>query len=66
MSEAALLAETTGIDLDAVVGRLAEIETQLATLGERREELSAQRTRAAVMERRIRALLLIRAEETVT
>jgi chromosome segregation protein len=49
MSEAALLAETTGIDLDAVVGRLAEIETQLATLGERREELSAQRTRAAVM-----------------
>jgi uncharacterized protein YhaN len=44
--EAALLAEATGIDLDAVAGRLAEIETQLATLGERREELSAQRTRA--------------------
>jgi uncharacterized protein YhaN len=45
MPEAALLAEATGIDLDAAVGRLGEIETQLATLGERREELSAQRTR---------------------
>lgn len=47
--EAALLAEATDIDLDAVVGRLAEIETQLATLGERREELSVQRTRAEAM-----------------
>jgi chromosome segregation protein len=46
MPEAALLAEATGIDPDAMVGRLADIQTQLATLGERREELSAQRTRA--------------------
>lgn len=47
--EAALLAEVTGVDPDAVVGRLAEIETQLATHGERREELSAQRTRAEAL-----------------
>jgi chromosome segregation protein len=46
MAEAALRAEATQIDPDAVVGRHAEIETQLATLGERREELSAQRTQA--------------------
>jgi uncharacterized protein YhaN len=46
MPEAALRAEATQIDPDAVVGRHAEIETQLATLGEQREELSAQRTRA--------------------
>ncbi len=44
--EAALRAEATQIDPDVVVGRHAEIETQLASLGERREELSAQRTRA--------------------
>jgi uncharacterized protein YhaN len=49
LPEAALLAEATEIDPDALVGRLAEIETQLATLGERREELSAQRTRAEAM-----------------
>ena len=46
MVEAALRAEATQIDPDAVVGRHAEIENQLATLGERREELSAQRTRS--------------------
>ena len=31
------VAEAAQIDLDAVVGRLAEIEIQQATLGERRE-----------------------------
>jgi chromosome segregation protein len=46
LPEAALLAEGTGIDPDAVVGRLEEIGTQLATLGQWREDLSAQRTRA--------------------
>jgi chromosome segregation protein len=46
LPEAALRAEAMQIDPDAVVGRHAEIETQLATLGEQREELSAQRTRA--------------------
>ncbi len=46
MAEAALRAEAARSDLDAVVGRLAEIEIQQATLGERREALSAQRTRA--------------------
>ena len=49
LPEAALLAEATGIDPDAVVGRLAEIETELATLGERREALSAQRTLAEAL-----------------
>jgi len=49
MAEAALRAEATQIDPDVVVGRHAEIETQLATLGERREELSAQRTQAEAM-----------------
>ncbi len=49
LPEATLRAEETEIDPDAVVGRLAEIETQLATLGERREELSAQRTRAEAL-----------------
>ena len=49
LPEAALLAEATGIDPDAVVGRLAEIETELTTLGERREALSAQRTLAEAL-----------------
>jgi chromosome segregation protein len=46
LCEAALRAEAARIDLDALVGRLAEIEVQQVTLGERREALSAQRTRA--------------------
>jgi uncharacterized protein YhaN len=49
LPEAELFAETAGIDPDAVVGRLVEIETDLATLGERREELSARRTRAEAL-----------------
>ena len=49
LPEATLLAEATGIDPDAVVGRLAEIETELTTLGERREALSAQRTLAEAL-----------------
>jgi chromosome segregation protein len=46
ISEAGLRAEAAQIDPDAVVGRLVEIDLGLTTLGERREELSAQRTRA--------------------
>jgi chromosome segregation protein len=46
MAETSLRAEAAQTDLDALVGRLAEIEIQQATLGERREALSAQRTRA--------------------
>jgi uncharacterized protein YhaN len=46
IAEAALRAEAAQTDFDALVGRLAQIETQQATLGERREVLSAQRTRA--------------------
>jgi chromosome segregation protein len=46
IAEAALRAEAAQTDLDAVVGRLAEIEIQQATLGERREALSVQRTHA--------------------
>ncbi len=45
MAEAALRAEAAQTDLDVLVGRLAEIDIQQATLGERREALSAQRTR---------------------
>jgi chromosome segregation protein len=46
MAETSLRAEAAQTDLDALVGRLAEIAIQQATLGERREALSAQRTRA--------------------
>ena len=49
ISETALLVEATWVDPDAVVGRLAEIGTHLATLGEQREELSAHRTRAEAL-----------------
>ena len=45
-SETALRDEAVRIDSDAAVARLAEIETELATLGERREQLSADRTKA--------------------
>ena len=44
--EDALRADVAGVDPDAVVARLTEIQDALATLGERRESLSAQRTRA--------------------
>jgi uncharacterized protein YhaN len=46
MAETSLRAEAAQTDLDTLVGRLAEIDIQQATLGERREALSAQRTRA--------------------
>lgn len=46
LPEAALRAEAAAIEPDSVVGRLAEIEAELAALGDRREELSAQRTKA--------------------
>ena len=55
MVEAALCAEATQIDPDAVVGRHAEIENQLATLGERREEpegLADLRSEAVLTEMR--------------
>ena len=45
-SEAALREEAARIESDAAVARLAEIDTELATLGERREQLSADRTKA--------------------
>ena len=45
-SEAALREEAAQIESDAAVARLKEIETELATLGERREQLSADRTKA--------------------
>jgi hypothetical protein len=44
--EAALREEAAGIDADAAVARLAEIDTELAALGARREQLSADRTTA--------------------
>ena len=47
MAEAALRDEAAQTELDSVVGRLAEIEAELAELGNRREELSEQRTNAA-------------------
>ncbi len=47
LAEAALRAEAAGIDPDAVVGRLTEVDAELQTLGGQREDLSAQRTRAA-------------------
>jgi uncharacterized protein YhaN len=46
MAETSLRAEAAQTDLDTLVGRLTEIDIQQATLGERREALSAQRTRA--------------------
>ncbi len=46
MAEEALRAEISSIEPDALVARLAEIESEQAGLGQRREELSAQRTRA--------------------
>ncbi|MEJ0015892.1 MAG: AAA family ATPase [Acetobacteraceae bacterium] len=45
MQEAVLRAEAAQIDADAVVGRLADVGLALASLGERREELSALRAR---------------------
>ena len=45
-AEAALRDEAAGIDADVAVARLAEIETELAVLGERRELFSAARTTA--------------------
>jgi chromosome segregation protein len=45
-AEAALRDEAGRIDSDAAVARLAEIDTELAALGERREQLSADRTKA--------------------
>lgn len=47
LAEAALRDEAAGIDADAAVGRLTEVEDELRSLGNQREELSAQRTRAA-------------------
>ncbi len=46
MPEAVLRAEAVQTDLDAVIGRLAEIQVQQANLGEQREILSAQRARS--------------------
>ena len=46
MPEEALRAEAASVEPDAVVARLAEIEAARADLAQRREELSAQRTRA--------------------
>ena len=45
-SEIALRDEAVCIDSDTAVARLAEIDRQLAALGERREQLSADRTKA--------------------
>ena len=45
-SEIVLRDEATRIDSDAAVARLAEIEIELSILGERRELLSADRTKA--------------------
>lgn len=47
LAETALREEAEGIDLDAVVGRMTEVEAEMRALGDQREELSAQRTRAA-------------------
>jgi len=44
--EDALRAEAAGIEPDAAVARIAEIDAELAGLGERLKELSAQRTNA--------------------
>jgi uncharacterized protein YhaN len=46
MPEAALCAEVAQVAPDTVVARLAEIDAELAVLGDRREALSAQRTTA--------------------
>jgi chromosome segregation protein len=45
-AEAALRDEAGRLDADAVVARLAEIDVELAALGERREQLSADRATA--------------------
>jgi chromosome segregation protein len=45
-AEGALRAEAAGVDPDAVVARLAEIETERTALGELRESLSSRRTLA--------------------
>ena len=45
-TEDALRAEVAGFDPDVVVARIDEIARELTTLGERRESLSAERTRA--------------------
>lgn len=45
-AEDVLRSEIAGIDPDAVVARLAEIRDELTNLGERRETLSAERTRS--------------------
>ncbi|MEI7713935.1 MAG: AAA family ATPase, partial [Rhodospirillales bacterium] len=45
LPEAALRAEAAGVDPDAVAARLAEIGDRAEALGERRESLSAERTR---------------------
>jgi chromosome segregation protein len=44
--EDALRADVAGVDPDVVVARLTDIQSQLTILGERRESLSAERTRA--------------------
>jgi chromosome segregation protein len=44
-TEDALRAEVAGVDADVVVARIDEIARELITLGERRESLSAERTR---------------------
>ena len=46
LPEAALRAEAAGVDPDAVAARLAEIKDRAEALGDRRESLSAERTRA--------------------
>jgi chromosome segregation protein len=45
-TEDALRAEVAGVDADVVVARIDEIARELTMLGERRESLSAERTRA--------------------
>jgi chromosome segregation protein len=46
LPEAELRAEAAGVDPDAVAARLAEIKDRAEALGDRRETLSAERTRA--------------------
>ncbi len=47
LAEPVLREEAAGTDPDAAVGRLTEVDAELQRLGGRREDLSAQRTRAA-------------------
>jgi uncharacterized protein YhaN len=53
-SEEVLRTEVAEVDLDAVIARLSEIETETAVLGARREALSAERTQAEAKLREMR------------